>query len=138
MSGRHRAERRLELVQVVLAPALDALDDMKRRPIPSVIAESVAAARLRRRRLALQDLDARRPALRLGQRAQPRAALGDAAVVVAVDQVGGLERGHTPMLAVAPVGASAPPLRAGDLVGLSVHQRKLGRPRKPFDPRLLA
>ena len=45
-------------------------------------------------RVALEDLDAGHAGRALGHRAQPRAPLGDAAVVVAVDQVGGAEAGH--------------------------------------------
>ena len=65
----------------------------KRRPIAKVIALSAAGDRVRRAGVALEDLDAARPALGLGQRPQPRPPLADPAVVVAVDQVGGLEGG---------------------------------------------
>ena len=59
-----------------------------------VIALSASAIGLRRRVVALEDLEAAAARLRLGHRAQAGAALADAAVVVAVDQVGGLEGGH--------------------------------------------
>ena len=47
-------------------------------------------------RVALEVPPPRRAALPLGQRPQARAALPDPPVVVAVDEVGGLERGHGP------------------------------------------
>ena len=55
--------------------------------------DSAAATFSRRARVALVDLDAGGAGRVLGHRAQARAALGDAAVVVAVDQVGGAEAG---------------------------------------------
>ena len=66
----------------------------KRRPIANVIALSAAAPGLGRGLVALEHLGAARPGLLLGQRPQLRAALGEPAVVVAVDQVGGLPGGH--------------------------------------------
>ena len=66
----------------------------KRRPIANVIAHSASRDGLRRGRVALEHLDPAHAGLRLGERAQLRAALGDAAVLVAVDQVGGLEGRH--------------------------------------------
>ena len=64
-----------------------------RRPIASVIAAS-ASATARRALLAFQQLDAATAPVRLRERAQPRAALRDRAMVVAVDQVDRLELGH--------------------------------------------
>ena len=66
----------------------------KRRPRANVIVDSEAITRVGRARVALEQLDAARAALLLGHRAQALAALGDAAVVVAVDEVGGAEAGH--------------------------------------------
>ena len=65
-----------------------------RRPMAKVIALSASATASGRRVVALEDLEAAAARLRLGHRAQARAALADAAVIVAVDQVGGLEGGH--------------------------------------------
>ena len=64
-----------------------------RRPIANVIAVS-APTMSSGVQVVLVDLDARRARGGLGHRAQARAPLGDAAVVVAVDQVGGAEGGH--------------------------------------------
>ena len=66
----------------------------KRRPIANVIALRPSATASGVPVVALEDLDAARPGLALRHRAQPAAALGDPPVVVAVDQVGGLEGGH--------------------------------------------
>ena len=90
------------LLHVGLAPALDAFDEdhptertSRCPPIASVIVASACATRRRSPRLALEQLDAAgATALRLGERAQPRPALGDRPVVVAVNQVGGLQRCH--------------------------------------------
>ena len=75
-----------------------------RRPIANVIALSASATPAGVARLAVEHLDARGVPLPLGQRPQPRAALGDRAVVVAVDQVGGLQLGHRPSLCAEPTG----------------------------------
>ena len=96
---RHRG--RQVLLDLGLLPALDPVDD-----------DHAAADRERHRaqrqrhagrgaRLAVEHFDAGRVALLLGQRLQPRAALGDGAVVVAVDQVGGLQLGHLARVYVA-------------------------------------
>ena len=66
----------------------------KRRPRAKVIADSEAITASGVQRVALEELDAADAALLLGHRAQARAALGDAAVVVAVDEVGGAEGRH--------------------------------------------
>ena len=66
----------------------------KRRPSANVIARERRDDRVGRAGVALEQLDAARAGLALGHRAEPRAALADAAVVVAVDQVGGAEGGH--------------------------------------------
>ena len=66
----------------------------KRRPIAKLIVVSAPMTRVRRARVALEHLDAADAALGLRERAQLRAPLGDAAVVVAEDEVGGLEDGH--------------------------------------------
>ena len=65
-----------------------------RRPIANVIALSARPTVSGVDGVALEDLDATAARLGLRERAQPRAALGDPAVVVAVDEVGGLEGGH--------------------------------------------
>ena len=67
---------------------------MNRRPIANVIALSAAATASGVGPLALEQLDALGAALGLGERPQAGAPLGDPAVVVAVDQVRGLERRH--------------------------------------------
>ncbi len=66
----------------------------KRRPIAKLIVVSAMIDLVGRAQLALEHLHPAGAALGLGERAQLGAALGDAAVVVAEDQVGGLERGH--------------------------------------------
>ena len=66
----------------------------KRRPSANVIAHRESATAVRRAGVALEQLDAAGAGLGLGHRAQARPALGDAAVVVAVDQVRGAEGGH--------------------------------------------
>ena len=67
---------------------------MKRRPIAKVIALSAAATLSGVACSPSNSSNPLRPALLLGELAQARAALGDAAVVVAVDQVGGFEGGR--------------------------------------------
>ena len=93
--GRHLRHCRGEvLLDLPLLPALDAVDD-----------DHAAADRERHRAqrqrhtgggagLAVEHFDAGRVPLLLGQRLQPRAPLGDRAVVVAVDQVRGLQLCH--------------------------------------------
>ncbi len=75
-------------------PALDAVGDHE----PPAHGEGHRRERpgdvLGRALVGLVDLDAGRSGRGLRHRAQLRAALGDAAVVVPVDQVGGLEGGH--------------------------------------------
>ena len=82
------------LLDVRLAPALDAFDDdhapADRERHRGERRGDARRRRLRRPRAARRSR--RRPSA-FGERAQPRAALGDRAVVVAVDQVGGLELG---------------------------------------------
>ena len=57
----------------------------------NVIVASAAAAASGVDVVTGQDVDAGRAALALAERAQVRPALGDPAVVVAVDEIGGLE-----------------------------------------------
>ena len=66
----------------------------KRRPIAKLMVVSAPMTASAVQRVALEHLDATGAALLLRHRAQLRAALGDAAVVVAEDEVGGLEGGH--------------------------------------------
>ena len=65
-----------------------------RRPIASVIARERRATPAGVAASPSSTSTLRGVALLLGERAQARAALGDRAVVVAVDQVGGLQLGH--------------------------------------------
>ena len=66
----------------------------KRRPSANVIAVSARGHRVGRASVALEQLDAADAALLLGHGAQPGPPLGDAAVVVAADEIGGAEGGH--------------------------------------------
>src|SRR5204863_199261 len=68
--------------------------------------------RLGRARVPLEHLHAARPALGLRDRAQLRAPLRDPAVIVAVDQVGGLERGGGHRWGTLVVTAPPPPPRS--------------------------
>src|SRR5207237_700186 len=90
--GSDRRKRVLERVELLLLPALDAVDDDE----PTADRERQGAERDGDgiRRLALEHLYALRATPRLSQRPQPGAPLGDPAVVVAVDQIRRLERGH--------------------------------------------
>ena len=86
---------------------------MKRRPIANVIAFRSRGDGVRRRALALQQLQPLGAALLLGQQPQPRASLGDPAVVVAVDQVGRLEaRAHATLLSANSTASSGEPTRS--------------------------
>src|SRR3712207_428613 len=68
---------------------------MIRRPPRSTLFPYTTPFRsLRRRLVALEDLGAARTGLLLGHRAQAPAPLGHPAVVVAVDEVGGLPGGR--------------------------------------------
>ena len=91
IAGQGGHEVRLDLL---LLEALGAVDDEE----PPPHGEGHRAQRQRDllggRGVALEDLDAAGPGLALGQRAQAAAALGQAAVVVAVEQVGRLEGRH--------------------------------------------
>ena len=78
-----------------------------RRPSAKVIAVSAPATASARTGVALEELDAALAALGLGHRPQLRAALADPAVVVAVDEVGGLEAGHPASLVVDAYGTVA-------------------------------
>jgi hypothetical protein len=88
---RHRRRERLELA---LLPALDAVDDDEPPTKRERHRVQGGRHRLGGCGVALEQLDPVGAALGLGHRAQVRAPLGYAAVVVAVDQVCGLERGH--------------------------------------------
>ena len=88
-----RAQVRLDLG---LLPALGAVDDEEAAADGERHRVQRAGDRLGRRGVALEALDAAAARLALGQRAQRRPPLADAAVVVAVDEVGGLEGGHRP------------------------------------------
>ena len=81
-------------LDVGILPAFDAVGDHE----PPSHRERHRAQRggdvLGRALVGFVDLDAGRPGGRLRHRAKLRPALGDAAVVVAVDQVGGAEAGH--------------------------------------------
>src|SRR4051812_19897579 len=79
------------LLDVLLAPALGAVDDDQPPPDRERHRRERPGGPLRRRAVALQHL---RAAVGLGELVQPRAPLPDCAVVVAVDQIGGLELGH--------------------------------------------
>jgi hypothetical protein len=92
--GRQICERVDERGQLLLLPPLDAVDD-----------DEAAAERERHRAqrdrdrsrgagVALEELKSLSAGLRFGERAQPRPPLRDPAVIVAVDQVRGLERGR--------------------------------------------
>src|SRR6202021_284844 len=95
---RARRQRRREMLgDLGVLPALDAVHDDEAAPDR----ERQGPQRERRveRRRALEHLDRGGAARALGERPEPRAALADAAVVVAVDQVGRLEAGrHAPRL----------------------------------------
>ena len=94
---------------VGVLPALDAVGDHEAPAERERHRAERRGDRVRRAGVALEQLDAAGAALALGHRAQPRAALGDAAVVVAVDQVGGAEGGHArASLDAAAVAVSAP------------------------------
>ena len=90
------------LLHVGLAPALDAFDEdhpAQPRGLSRARRERHRRERLRdrggRSRIALEQLDVARAApLSLRQRAQAGPALGDRAVIVAVNQIGGLQLGH--------------------------------------------
>ena len=82
------------ILDVGLLPALGAVDDEKPPHDRERHRVERTRDRLRRRRVALEAFDAVAARLALGQLAQRRAALADAAVIVAVDEVGGLEVRH--------------------------------------------
>ncbi len=100
--GRHRRERGSQLLlDVGLLPALDALDEDHATDRPC--AGGACGERHRRKRpchtggrreITLERLGAPGGALALGQRPQPGAPLGDRAVILSVDQIGGLQLGH--------------------------------------------
>ncbi len=98
MSGGICAIAGIELaLDVGVAPALDAFDDDHAPADGERHRGERVGDGCRRRALAVEQLDVRDAAVGfgpLGERAQPGAALGDGAVVVAVDQVRGLELGH--------------------------------------------
>ena len=77
-----------------LLPALDAVGDHEAAAHRERHRAQRAGDVVRRAGVALVDLDAGRARGGLGHRPQPGAPLGDAAVVVAVDQVGGAEARH--------------------------------------------
>ena len=87
-------ERRGDLVDVALLPALDAVGDHEAPAHGEGHRGQRADDVLRRALLVLVELDARGARGGLGHRAQAGAPLGDPAVVIAVDQVGGAEAGH--------------------------------------------
>ena len=89
-----RVERRLERLEILVLPPLRAVGDDEPPAERERHRVEARRDRLWRRALALEQLDPLGTALGLGQGAQPRPALGDPAVVVAVDQIRGLERGH--------------------------------------------
>ena len=91
---RDRRQCRDERGELLLLPALDALDDDEAPADGEGHGIERQGDRLRGGVLALEQLHALSPALLLGQRAQPGPPLGDAAVIVTVDEVGGLEAGH--------------------------------------------
>ena len=75
-------------------PALDAVDDEEAPPDGEGHRAQRRGDRVRRRRVALEDLDAARARSRSRPARAAARALGDTAVVVAVDEVGGLEGRH--------------------------------------------
>ncbi len=103
--GRHLRDGRGEvLLDVVLAPALDPFDDDHAPPDRERHRGERVGDAGGRGGLAFEQLDARAsPLLAFAERPQPRPPLGDGAVVVAVDQVGGPQVGHRPSLCAAPL-----------------------------------
>ena len=81
-------------LDVLVAPALDAVDDEEPPPRREGHGAQRGRDEFGRRVVALEDLGSARPALPLSERAQPRAPLGDPPVIVAVDEVGRLEGRH--------------------------------------------
>ena len=90
-----RRHHRGEDLQVGVLPALDPLGDHEPPTHREGHRRQRHSDRLGRARLALEDLDAARSRALLCERAQLGAALGEPAVVVAVDQIGGLEGRQT-------------------------------------------
>ncbi len=92
--GRDRLNRRLERVQILVLPPLGAVDDDE----PPAERERHRIERERdrvgARLVALEQLQPLRSAERFGEPTQAGTALCDAAVVIAVNQVRGLERRH--------------------------------------------
>ena len=95
VSGGKRRERRRELASTSASFQRSTPSTMRnRRPMAKVIALRASGDGLGRRVVAVEDLETAAARLRLGHRAQAGAPLADAAVIVAVNEVGGLERGH--------------------------------------------
>ena len=103
LAAEHRERERLAVhaahgggdgLDVGVLPALDAVGDHEAAAHGERHRGEGGDHRVGRAVLALEHLDPAGAALGLRERAQLGAALGDAAVVVAEDQVGGLERGH--------------------------------------------
>ena len=94
MSGAIARQRGLERVHLLVLPALGAVDDDEAAADRERHRVQRGGDVVRRRLVALEQLDALHAALLLGELAQARAALGDATVVVAVDQIGGFEGGR--------------------------------------------
>ena len=94
VSGSMRSMAAATGADVGLLPALDAVGDHEPPPDRERHRRQRGRDRVGGARVRLEQLDAVLAALRLRHRAQPRAALADAAVVVAVDEVRGLEAGH--------------------------------------------
>ena len=93
--GRNRLERGRDVgLDVRVLPALDAVDDDEAPADRERHGGKRAGDCLGRRGVALVAFQAAATRLALGERSQPGAALADAPVVVAVDEVGGLELGH--------------------------------------------
>ena len=127
--GRHRGQGRDEVrLDLRLLEALGAVDDEESPAHREGHRAQGERDLLRGRRVALEDLDAARAGLALGQRTQATAALGQAAVVVAVEQVGGLEGRHGPSLGA---GVDADPCRRPAPRRPSPPGRSGGRRRPP-------
>ena len=90
----HRAQRRRQHIELLVLPALDAVDDDEPPAQRQRHRVQRGGGTLGRGLLAFEQLDPFGATDRFGQRTQPGAALGDAPVVVAVDQIGRLEGGR--------------------------------------------
>ena len=97
-----------ERLEVLVLPALGPVDDDEAAAEGQRHRVQRRRHRLRGRLLALEQLQSLGPAERLGESAQAGATLGDAAVIVAVDQVGRLETWHLTSLGSRGDGQLAP------------------------------